>query len=166
MSTTYTNGKYRAEIREQGFEESPTKGTPYFFLQLTILGRYDAQEQLQECPRYERTYAQYLANDTGVQILKGDLKAIGVEMNDLSQMDPSSPHCINLVGRQIDVVCKLETYQGRERERWTIPRSRKRLDRDAVRALNDRFGHLLRDGNAQAKPNLGVTTPNKTDTPW
>jgi hypothetical protein len=166
MSTTYTTGKYQAEILDQGFEESSTKHTPYFFLQLRILGRYDAQDELQECPMYERTYQQYLANDTGVGILKGDLKALGIDVTDLTQLDPGCPKFINLVGRRIDVLCKPETYQGRQRERWSIYRSRKKLNQDSVRALNDRFGHLLRDGNGQANPTPGVTTPNTTDTPF
>jgi hypothetical protein len=166
MSTTYANGKYEAEILDQGFEESSTKHTPYFFLQLRILGRYDAQDKLQECLNYERTYQQYLANDTGVDILKSDLKALGVEVTDLTQLDPGCPKFINLVGRKIDVVCKLETYQGAQRERWSIYRSRKKLNLDSVRALNDRFGHLLRDGNGQAKPAPGVAAPNKADAPF
>jgi hypothetical protein len=166
MTTTFTNGRYQAEILIQGFEESSTKGTPYFFLHLRILGRYDAQDQLQECPRYERTYVQYLANDTGVEILKGDLKALGIEVTDLTQLDPACPKFINLVSRKIDVVCKFESYRGEQRERWSIHRARKKLHLDSVRALNDRFGHLLRDGNAQAKPAPGVTTPNSTDAPF
>src|SRR5262249_44247893 len=117
-------------------------------------------------PQYERSYVQYLANDTGVEILKGDLRALGVEVGDLTQLDPGSPKGINLAGRKIDVMCRLETYQGSERERWSIHRTRKKLSLDSVRALNDRFGHLLRDGTAQAKAAPGVTTPNRTDTPF
>ena len=162
MSATYSKGRYQAEILDQGFGESSVKHTPCFFLQLRILGRYGADDRVQECPCYEHTYTQYLANDTGVHILKADLKAIGLEITDLAQLDPSCPNCANLIGRTINVVCKLENDRGKETERWSL-RSRKKLDLDTVRTLNDRFGHLLRDGNAQTKPASGVTTPNTSN---
>jgi hypothetical protein len=162
-NTTYGEGKYQAEILDHGFEQSSVKGTPAFFLQLKILARYGDDGQLRECPRYERTYRQYLANETGFNILRADLKAIEVELDDLSQLDPGAPNGRNLRGRKIDVACTLETYQGHQRERWSIPRSRKKLNLNEVRVLNDRFGHLLRDGKSQAGPAPAVTEANKSD---
>jgi hypothetical protein len=143
MPTTYQKGRYRAEIIDQGFGSSPAKGTPLFFLQLRIAGRYDDRGELQACPRYERTYQQYLANDVGVRILRTDLAALDVRVSSLSQLDPEKPDAVRLTGRTIDVECDLEVYEGRERERWRIARSRKRLDRDAVQQLDDRFGHVF-----------------------
>src|SRR5262245_18826414 len=147
VSTTYRHGRYRARVLEQGFAESPVKGTPGFFLQLLVLGRYDEQGRPQECPQYERTYTQYLANDTRASILKGDLRAIGVEITDLAQLHPESPNPITLVGREIDVVCEIEARDGRDQERWGIVRSRRRLDTSAIRDLSAQFGHLFQTGN-------------------
>jgi hypothetical protein len=166
MSTTYAKGKYRAEILDQGFEESATKGTPCFYLLLVIIGRYDDEDKVQECPRYERTYRQYLANETGVNILRGDLKTLGVQVNDLTQLDPSTVGHVRLAGRQIDVICDLESYQGKQRERWGLPRLRKKLDLGAIRALSDQFGHLLQGNNGQAKPAPVVPKPNDSDVPF
>jgi hypothetical protein len=166
MSTTYPKGKYQAEVLEQGFEESST-GTPCFFLQLKILGRYDEQGQLQECPPYERTYRQYLANEPGARFLRSDLKTLGVQISDLTQLDPAAPNHVSLLARKIDVECHHEVYQGKPRERWAIPRSRKKCDLGAVRVLNDKFGHLLRDGNGQtvATP-PPVAAANDSDAPF
>src|SRR5215831_2289341 len=55
MSTTYTAGKYLAEILHQGFEKSPVKGTSCFVLQLKVLARLDAYGRQQPCPQYERS---------------------------------------------------------------------------------------------------------------
>jgi hypothetical protein len=162
-NTTYSEGRYQAEILEHGFEESSVKGTPGFFIQLKILARYDEEGRLRECPQYERTYRQYLANETGVNILRGDMKAIDVQLEDLAQLDPGAPKGLNLRGRKIDVACRLETYQGQQRERWGIARNRKKLNLNEVRILNDRFGHLLRDGKSQAGPAPAVTEPNQRD---
>jgi hypothetical protein len=167
MTTTYDKGTYRAEVLDQGFEESASKGTPFFFLQLQILGKYDDQGQLQDCPQYERTYRQYLANETGARILCGDLRALEVEVADLTQLDVAATNAVRLVGRIIDMVCKLETYQGQQKERWGIPRTHKKLDLSAVRTLSDQFGHLLRgNGNGQDKPAPAVTEANQSDTPF
>lgn len=167
MTTTYDKGLYQAEIVAQGFEESAAKGTPGFYLQLRILGRYDANGALQDCPRYERTIQQWLANEVGVNILLGALKALDVQVANLTQLDPGSAHHVNLVGRKIDVACELETYLGRQVERWSLPRSKKKkLALDKVRDLDDKFGHLLRDNGLAAKPTLDPVVPNTTDTPF
>jgi hypothetical protein len=164
-TTTYGKGRYLAEILEQGLTTSAAKGTPCFYLQLQILNRYDANGGLVDCPQYERTYTQYLANETGVNILRADLKALGVQVTTFAQLDPATPDHVNLVGRQIDVTCELEAYQGRQRERWGIARTRSTLAPEAVRALDDQFGHLLRGGNGQAQPAPAVNAPNDTDAP-
>jgi hypothetical protein len=127
--------------------------------------KYDGGKLVEGC-QHERTYRQYLNTDTGVRILTGDLKTLGVQVTDLTQLDPATPGYVSLAGRKIDVACDLESYQGKQRERWGIPRSRKKLDLSAVRTLNDQFGHLLRDGNAQAKPAPGAPAPNNSDQPF
>src|SRR6476619_5407241 len=101
MSTTCKAGKYRAEVLDQGFGQSEAKGTPYFFLQLKILARLGADGRPAECPRYELTYRQYLANEVGVNILRADLRALAVDISDLTQLDPDSPNPVRLGGRQI-----------------------------------------------------------------
>jgi hypothetical protein len=165
MSTTYSDGKYLAEVTGQGFGKSSRKGTQYFFLELKILSRYDAQDQLQGCPQHQRVYQQYLAGEIGVKYLLGDLKSLDVQVKHLADLQPGMPNHVSLVGRKIDVVCKVEPFEGKEMERWTIPPKRQKLDLQAVRALDDQFGHLLREGGGQARPPTPVT-PNDSDTPF
>jgi hypothetical protein len=166
MSTTYAKGKYQAKVLQQGFEESAAKGTPYFFLQLLILAIYDANGELKECPQYERTYRQYLNTETGVNIFKGDLRTLGVQVSDFSQLDPASPNHVSLVGTVITAGCDVEHYQGKPVERWGILRSGKKLILDAIRALNDQFGHLLDGGNGSANPSPAIVKPNDSDVPF
>jgi len=149
--TTYQYGRYLAEIVDQGFSESEAKGTPYFYLQIKVLARLGADGQPEECPQYERTYRQYLANEIGVGVLKGDLRSLGVEISDLTRLDHGASDAITLVGKKIEVACEIDHYQGKPIERWRIPRSRNKLGTNAIRALQDQFGHLLRDGAAQGK---------------
>jgi hypothetical protein len=166
MSTTYRKGKYRAIILDQWFDESRKKKTPGFFLLLKIVKRYGAKDELEACPEYERTYQQYLANETGVNILLGDLKAIGVQITDPTQLLPDAPGAVRLAGKEIDVQCEIEMYNGQERERWRIARSQTKMTLDAVRALNDKFGHLFRNGEATPQPAPPVREPNRSDNPF
>jgi len=65
------------------------------------------------------------------------------------------------------MACDLDTYKGRQVERWSLPRSRNRLQQQAVRALGDRFNHLLRNGDASASPGPAPSpAPNNSDTPF
>jgi hypothetical protein len=161
---TYFAGNYQAEVLDQGFSKSPTKGTPYFFLHLKVLGRYDPDGKLVECPQFERTYEQYVKEQVGIRIFRKQLKSLGVEVGSLTQLFPGTPGCVSLVGRKIDVVCKMESYQGKQKERWSILESHERLDLNAVRMLDDQHRHLLQ-GSGQA-PSPAVTTPNDTDVPF
>jgi hypothetical protein len=147
-TTTYAPGRYQAEVLDQGFEEAGT-GTPYFFMQLKVLARYEGDER-RECPRFERTYRQYLANDTGARILKDDLKGVGVEVVNLALLDPSADGHVSLVGRTLDVTCEHDAYQGRPVERWQLRKPRKKLGPDAVGQLAARFGHVLQGKNKPA----------------
>jgi hypothetical protein len=150
MSTTYAAGKYVAEVLDQGFDISRVKKTSFFFLQLRILGRYGDQGQILECQKYERIYRQYLNTDTGVNILRDDLRVIGIELKAFAQLHGGTTDPINLVGRRIDVRCDIETYDGMQRERWGIWRAQQKLDLDAVQALDAQFAHLLARTNGQS----------------
>ena len=163
MAATYAEGKYRARILQQGFERSSVKKTPCFFLQIEIQSAYGEGQQLEDCPRFERTYRQYLANETGVNILRSDLKALDVEFSDFRQLDPDAPDGVCLVGREIDVECRHEPFDGTISERWCISRPLKKSDPEALLSLNDRFGHLLRGGNGKAAPAAPVKSPNNSD---
>jgi hypothetical protein len=165
VAPTYVPGRYKAEVVGQGFERSRLKETPCYCLQLRITGRYDERGDVQDCPRFERTYTQYLANETGVGILRGDLKALGVEVSDLTRLDPGAPDHINLVGRLIEVECGHETFNGQTRERWRIYRPRKKLDLDELAELNARFRQVLGGSPGGASAPTPPDTTSGEDSP-
>jgi hypothetical protein len=163
MTTTFSKGKYQAKILAQGYEKSRANETPYFYLQLLIMFRYGADGALQQCPQLERTYKQYVNTEQGVIIFREHLKAWKIDIAGLEQLDPDVPTHLNLVNRTIDVGCDFEHYEGKQRERWGPPRGGTKLGQDALRALNDKFGHLFR-GNGTTPPPPPVTKPNESDT--
>jgi hypothetical protein len=94
------------------------------------------------------------------------LKTLGIQVSDLTQLDAGAANAVTLVGRKIEVTCDHESYQGKLRERWGIPRARKKIAPGAVRGLNDKFGHLLRSDEAAPQPPPPVREPNRSDEPF
>jgi hypothetical protein len=78
--------------------------------------------------------------------LLSDLRAIGYDRDGLKYLDPEAQGAVDLFGREIDVVCDHEEYNGEERERWSIyhePR-RKRVDANTLADLDAKFGDQLK----------------------
>jgi hypothetical protein len=149
VSTTYSPGRYRVVVIDQGFDEAAT-GTPFFFLQVRILSRLNPAGTPENCPRLERTIRQYLGSEVGLQILGKDLRQLGVEVDDITRLNLESADPISLVGREIEVECADDEYQRRTVERWRI--ARRRLSPDQVRALGARFGAGRTGTNPPAPP--------------
>jgi hypothetical protein len=164
--TTYTPGRYKARIKDYGWCEAST-GTPQFFIQLEILNRYDRDGGLVECPRFERTFYRAIslkdekAQQTCIHMLKGDLSAIGVQVEDEAQLDPQHPQAINLFGREIDVHMTLESYEGRPRERWNVRSAERKMSLADLRSRTG--GNLFRKGNNGPPP---ASPPPVDDTPY
>jgi hypothetical protein len=166
MMATYTPGLYSVEIVGQGFEES-AKRNPCLALQFRVLNRVGPGGTLEPCPNDERTYRQYFGNDVGASILRDDLLALGVQVERLSQLHPADHNHVSLVGCVVDLACKLEAYNGREVERWTVPRRASvGLALDKVRELDDKYGSLFARGPGQPATPRPPVSRNDSDTPF
>jgi hypothetical protein len=166
--TTYTPGRYMARIKDYGWCEAST-GTPQFFIQLKILSKYDdASGALIECPQLERTFYRAISlkdektRQTCGNMLKGDLSAIGVQVEDEAQLDPQHPQAINLFDKEIDVFMTLESYQGSPRERWHL-RSAERQKLTLTDLRSRLGGQLFKAGNSTPPP---AVPPQVDDTPY
>ena len=74
---------------------------------------------------------------------------------------------VNLFGKEIDVDCEHEVYQGQVRERWSIHRESKRekLRRDELASLDEQFSDTLKRVFG-AKPTVApAVTEANTDEP-
>src|SRR5262245_11803145 len=95
-NATYTAGKYKGKIKDYGWTEAQT-GTPQFYIQFEVLSKYDKEGGLVDCPRFERTFYRAIsqkndqARQTCVNMLKADLAAIGIRVEDEAQLDPQEP---------------------------------------------------------------------------
>jgi hypothetical protein len=139
-ATTYTPGKYKATIKDFGWALAGT-GTPQFFIQFEVFAKYDSAGNLTEVPRFERTFFRPIslkskdARSKCIDMLKGDLSAIGEKPQDEAQLDPGNPGALNLLNKQIDVFCAVEPFDGRMVERWTLrTNAREKLSLNDLRA--------------------------------
>jgi hypothetical protein len=145
-ATTYAPGKYRAVIKDFGWTEAST-GTPQFFIDFDVTGRYDKDGNLTACPRFLRTYYRAIstkgkeARAKCVNMLKADLSAIGEKVQDEAQLDPGTPGALNLLNKQIDAYCAVEAFNDKAVERWAL-RSNGR-EKLSVKGLRSKLGGRL-----------------------
>jgi hypothetical protein len=165
--TTYAPGRYKAKIKDYGWIEAGT-GTPQFYVQFTLLGQYLNDGQLVNCPCFERTFYRAIsqkdekARQTCANMLKADLSAIGVKVDDEAQLDPQQPGAVNLFDQEIDVYLTLEPYQGKTKERWNLRSSSRQ--KVSVKDLRFKFGGgLFKNDNGPPPPAI---PPAADDTPY
>ena len=97
------------------------------------------------CQAATRTYYKAITPKT-IGWLLADLKAIGYDRPGLEYLDPEAPGAADLFGREIDVVCEHETYEGQTRERWSIhrERTREKIGREGLARLDAQYGDQIR----------------------
>jgi hypothetical protein len=161
-------GKYRARIDDYGiFQSAAGQQYPTAFIRFTLQGRYDpAAGALDECPAESREYLKAITEKT-IGWLLADLQAVGYDRAGLAAFDPEAPGAVDLFGREVDVVCDHEAYEGVTRERWSIHREprRQRVGRDELARLDavyaDQIRRLLGDG--RPAPGPAVTAASEDD---
>ena len=75
------------------------------------------------------------------------LATLGLFFDDWAQVDENNPNCCSIVGCTAVVNCKLETYDGRLRERWdvaTASAAPQSVDDSQAAEVQALFGHLLK----------------------
>lgn len=145
----YDEGSHVAEIIQQALTEANT-GTAQLLLRVKILGTPDGDgSYTPHRNQYERSMYLALTEKT-LPFVTESLEAIGYTGNTLSQLDPQHIDCISLVGKQIDLWCKHELYQGNEKERWQISNRReietKPVSSKGLKNLDLLFGRQKRAG--------------------
>lgn len=113
MGVYYTEGRYKAEILEQGFTEAKT-GTPQFVLSIRIF----ETENGDPVNEGERFVFRPLTEKT-MPFLLEDLRHLGYDGNSLQPLADGN----QFVGKQAIFFVKHETdREGRPQERWSIYR--------------------------------------------
>lgn len=144
MSTFYEQGAYRGEIVDQGLSQS-SNGNPQIWLKFTVKESIDhPTETIQS---YDRLIYWTITEKT-VGFILDKLAALGFDGESWRQIDLNHINTQSFVGQLEDFYCKLETYEGVEREKWDLSyegSAIKPLDDGQARQLDALFGKKLKE---------------------
>jgi len=157
-SPFYEVGRYACRLGQHAMVEKE-KG-PQLVLRFKVLGRYDNMGQVHDVRSYERTYYRVF-NENTINFAIEDLKALGFAAPKFSSLDPEDSDPFSFDGIECDMWCShKEDRNGDKQESWGPAKQAgsseiegKRVDRSALRRLDNLFGKQLRPEAARnAKP--------------
>jgi hypothetical protein len=163
-------GKYRGRIVDYGvFQTTAGQQHPTVFVTVELLGRYgDNTADVILCPTETRTYTKAITPKT-IDWLIADLKAIGYDKGGFGYLDPEVPGAVDLFGREIDLACDHEPFEGKVYEKWSIHRepTRKKLGRDELSRLDAEYGDKMKRAFGAAMPFVTPeSAPGPDDVPF
>lgn len=166
----YQPGRYVCQITGQAMGES-SKGNPQFVLRFKVLGRPDPNDPnsyLTDPNQYERPFYRSITEKT-IDYFMDDLKALGFHGSSFKDLDPNTPGFHDFKGKEIDMYCNEEIYNGEPRERWAIATAFelnvKPIEAGKLRQLDNLFGKQLKTiSKPQSSPRpMPVVTPADVD---
>jgi hypothetical protein len=144
MAAKFNEGRYWVRVQRQGMGKSEQKGTPFFQLEVLVVGAVDPKNpegDLLGVDQAERRITMYLTEKTA-EFTMEKLEAIGFDRPSLKFLDPTTPDFCNFTGKEFEAWCAHEqgtgTNQGKVFEKWSIstPRDSKPLEAPAPSELS------------------------------
>lgn len=168
----YDEGKYRIRIVSQTLAEGGQKKdggdkAPSLVFGIMPIGWYEKGELQDLDDDFERTIFLPITEATlGTTDKPGwvlqTLQWLGFTGASFALLDPASDDHQSFVGKEMDALCKHESYQGKDREKWSFLRGggdgfkAKQASSKEVRGLDAKFAKLLKTLQG---------TPSKTPAP-
>lgn len=152
----YQKGLYLAKVAGQMLSKSSNKGTDQFVLTFYPIAEIDREtREHYDCEDGERSLFFYLTENTIKRVVE-DLRSLGFDRNSFLDLDPSTPNHFSFVDKEIEVECDLETYEGKERERWRLAGAGgmqlKPMEDSDKRRLDALFGKCLKSSPPATTP--------------
>ena len=170
MSVFYEQGRYRGRVTKQAIGETKTE-QPQFVLSFQVIAQYFGEDLENVAQVYERSMFRVINGNT-IQYVTQDLEQLGYPHDSFRFLSPDTPNFHNFAGHEFDFVCKHETYQGKESEKWSLARDGegfevKPLATDKMRKLDALFGKQLKGGASTpvARPAASRTATAVDDGP-
>lgn len=164
----FDEGTYQAKITTWGLSKAKT-GTNQFFICFKPTGQIveDGDGRgIIPCSDHERTIFRPITENT-INYVIDDLQQLGYNRDGFQYLDPAAQNAHNFAGQDIEVVCAHESYQGKDKERWSFgwagggSLQLKPLENDDVRKLNALFGKRLMSAKTAAASKANGATPNQ-----
>lgn len=146
----YTPGRYVGKLTKQQLGVTKNNN-PQIVLSFTIIGQVDLSDpdgDLITCQGYERSVFRVVTPKT-IDWILDDLDALGFEGSSFAELEPGTPGFQDLTGKEVELSCDHETYEGTVREKWSIFSGEgslniKPLEARDVRKLDAMFGKALK----------------------
>ena len=141
----YTAGTYSARVVSQQLAKNQRTGN------YQVIIKFEPQEILNPGGEWQPIHdaeqrTMYLSvTDRSAQLTVDKLAYLGLYFDDWWQVDQDSDNCVSIIGMPITLNCRMDTYEGRVRERWDVPLGGAdvvSLDRSEADILNAQFGGL------------------------
>lgn len=127
MAAKFNEGRYWVKVLRQGMGKSEKKGTPFFQLEVLIVGAIDPKNptgDLLGVDSAERRIVMYLTEGTAEFVFE-NLESIGFDKPSLKYLDPTTPDYCNFTGKEFEAWCGHEQAidgpnKGKVFEKWSI----------------------------------------------
>lgn len=174
MSTKFLQGEYVATITTWGLGESRHKKTPEFTIRFRPIGKVnpnDPEGDLIQCPDDERSLYRYITQKT-IDFFREDLEYLGYDKESFKYLNPDVSGAHDFSGKQINVRCDYEEFEGKTREKWKLVRGGVQelvpLEDKKVRELDALYGKSLKSlasksNGGSTKPETAATAPTDDD---
>ncbi|MBL8793140.1 MAG: hypothetical protein JNM56_04490 [Planctomycetia bacterium] len=161
MGVYHEVGKHRATIVGQRLGEN-NNGNSELQLEIQPLAFYVDGEPQAYHDDWTRTIflpltAVTLGTESKVGWVTETLRYLGFQGTSFSELDPTQEGHHSFVGLEIDVWCGHREFEGKKSERWSVLRPGNRtavkaLDKKGLRALDAKFGKVLKAFSDKPKP--------------
>jgi hypothetical protein len=156
MAAYYKTGLHVGECVGQFMGQSDNANkTPYFALKFNIRGRVENDREI-PVERGERTVYLYLSEkalDMSVDVVAH----LGYDKDSLKFLNPEVEGFYNFAGKEVDLWCKIEEYQGKDTEKWSVSMPRKPvtpIEDKELRRLDSLFGKAIRARRGPGVPDV------------
>jgi hypothetical protein len=129
--------------------------TPYFALKFNIRGRVEDEREI-PVDQGERTVYLYLSEkalDMSVDVVA----FLGYDKDSLKFLNPEVDGFYDFSGKEVDLWCKIEEYQGKDTEKWSVSMPRKPvtpIEDKELRRLDSLFGKAIRARRGPGVPDV------------
>lgn len=161
MSAFYKTGLHVGECVGQFMGQSNSdKKTPFFALTFNIRGRVENEREI-PVENSQRTVYLYLS-EAALEMSVDVLAFLGYDKDSLKFLNPEVNGFFNFAGKEADLWCKVEEYQGGTKEKWSVSMPRQPvtpIEEKELRRLDSLFGKAIKARRGPGVPTAAVPAP-------
>lgn len=163
------DGHYFCYVTNQGVKKT-SAGKQFIVFNFEVVAQLKAdgsrRERTQGAPVHTGDLIFWLTEKAFDNSLRDVTKIVGAEISSFAQIDPRHPKSLSAIGKELELSCKQEAYQGRPQTKWSLPRDMgKPLSDSEVQTLDERLA-AKRQAGADEPLDLPADLISDSDLPF